>query len=100
MRELMNAVQSDPPVEHPTERRDALELRGLTKYFRLPVLHDLTPRVRPGEFVCLLGPNGCGKTTLLRILAGLETHDSGQVLLDGAPFSARLQPAQRVGVVF
>jgi len=39
--------------------------------------------LREGEILCLLGPSGCGKTTLLRLIAGLETPDSGQILLDG-----------------
>ena len=56
-------------------------------------------RVRPGELVCLLGPNGCGKTTLLRILAGLEAPDDGTVLVNGDdPFRRPGRPA--VGVVF
>ena len=51
------------------------------------VLHDLSFAVEAGEFVCLLGPSGGGKSTLLRLLAGLERPDGGEVLLDGAPVS-------------
>jgi ABC-type Fe3+/spermidine/putrescine transport system ATPase subunit len=52
-------------------------------YPGLPVLEEATFAVDPGEIVCLLGPSGCGKTTLLRIVAGLETPDTGTVLLNG-----------------
>jgi len=47
------------------------------------VLHGVGFQAAEGEIVCLLGPSGCGKTTLLRIIAGLETPDRGQVLFDG-----------------
>jgi ABC-type Fe3+/spermidine/putrescine transport system ATPase subunit len=48
-----------------------------------PVLRDVSIHADEGEIVCLLGPSGCGKTTLLRIIAGLETPDSGGVTFDG-----------------
>ena len=47
-------------------------------------LRDITLDVQPNEFVCIVGPSGCGKTTLLRIVAGLETADSGAVILDSS----------------
>jgi sulfate transport system ATP-binding protein len=53
-----------------------------------------------GELTALLGPSGCGKTTLLRIIAGLEHPDSGQVLLDGEDASARHVRERQVGFVF
>ena len=53
-----------------------------------------------GELTALLGPSGCGKTTLLRIIAGLEGQDSGQVLLDGEDASARHVRERQVGFVF
>ncbi|NHZ94039.1 ATP-binding cassette domain-containing protein, partial [Massilia sp. CCM 8733] len=53
-----------------------------------------------GELTALLGPSGCGKTTLLRIIAGLEHPDSGQVLLDGQDASGRHVRERQVGFVF
>ena len=61
-----------------------VELRGLRRTFGAVVALDhLDLNVNSGEFVSLLGPSGCGKTTALRIVAGFEWPDSGQVLVDG-----------------
>jgi ABC-type Fe3+/spermidine/putrescine transport system ATPase subunit len=63
-----------------------LEVSSVSKSFSgTPVLSDISFHVDEGEIVCLLGPSGCGKTTFLRIVAGLETADSGQVLFGGRP---------------
>jgi ABC-type nitrate/sulfonate/bicarbonate transport system ATPase subunit len=77
----------------------ALETRGLAKELRTPVLDDLSLAVRPGELLCLLGPNGCGKTTLLRILAGLDAPDDGAVLVHGETAEGR-STRPEVGIVF
>jgi len=61
-----------------------LEVVSISKAFAgTPVLQNVSFEADEGEIVCLLGPSGCGKTTLLRIVAGLETADSGQVTFDG-----------------
>lgn len=65
-----------------------LEIKGITKYFKLgegqiKALEDIHFEVTSGELICLIGTSGCGKTTLLRIMAGLEKQTSGQILLDG-----------------
>jgi NitT/TauT family transport system ATP-binding protein len=70
------------------ERPVVLEVEGLGREFSTngttcTALRDLSFRVHRREFVCVIGPSGCGKSTLIRILAGLESPTSGQVLLDG-----------------
>ena len=61
-----------------------LELKNITKSFGgVSVLNGIDLQVKPGEFITLLGSSGCGKTTTLRIISGLETPDSGSVLLEG-----------------
>ena len=78
-----------------------LAVNGIGKRFGgFTALADIHLQVARGEFLCLLGPSGCGKTTLLRIIAGLETQDAGQVLVEGRDIS-HLPPAQRdYGIVF
>lgn len=61
------------------------------------VLKDINMDVAEGEFVSILGQSGCGKSTLLRLLAGLEKQTSGEILIDGKPFSG---PSLSRGVVF
>ncbi len=53
------------------------------------ILRDVSFAIRPGEFTGLIGANGAGKTTLLRVILGLQPATSGQVLIDGAPRTAR-----------
>jgi sulfate transport system ATP-binding protein len=64
------------------------------------VLHDVDLTIPEGELVALLGPSGCGKTTLLRIIAGLEIADAGEVHHEGEDVSARSARERNVGVVF
>ena len=64
------------------------------------VLRELDLQIADGEFLVLVGPSGCGKSTLLRLLAGLDTLSSGEILVGGRPVS-RLRPAERnVAMVF
>jgi len=79
----------------------SIEVRGLSKSFDdHPVLRDVSLDIPEGELVALLGPSGCGKTTLLRIIAGLEVPDAGEVRHAGEDVSARSARERNVGVVF
>ena len=67
-----------------------LEAKNIVKYFshdshKLKALDGVNLQVEAGDFVCLVGPSGCGKSTFLRIVAGLESPDEGQILFDGHP---------------
>ncbi len=69
-----------------------LEAKNIVKYFRhddykLKALDGVNLKVEAGDFVCLVGPSGCGKSTFLRIAAGLESPDEGEILFDGKPVS-------------
>jgi sulfonate transport system ATP-binding protein len=66
----------------------SVELRNISKTFTLKgkfltVLTNVDLTIAPGEVVAILGPSGCGKSTLLRLLSGLETASSGEILIDG-----------------
>ncbi|MCE5276362.1 MAG: ABC transporter ATP-binding protein [Syntrophaceae bacterium] len=78
-----------------------LRATGITKtYYGQKALDRVSFDLEDGHILCLLGPSGCGKTTLLRIIAGLETPDSGQVLFAGEDM-ARLDPhLRRFGMMF
>jgi putative spermidine/putrescine transport system ATP-binding protein len=69
-------------------------------YNGVPALAGLTLEVDAGEFVSLLGPSGCGKTTALRILAGLETADSGQVVVGDRDITDLPANRRDMGMVF
>ena len=75
--------------------------RGLRKSFGPhEVLRGIDIEVRSGEFLALLGPSGCGKTTLLRILAGLEFADAGQVFFEDEDVTDRSVHERGLGFVF
>ncbi len=70
-----------------------LEAKNIVKYFKhdshnLKALDGINLQIEDGEFVCLVGPSGCGKSTFLRIVAGLEIPDEGEILFDGKPVAS------------
>jgi NitT/TauT family transport system ATP-binding protein len=79
-----------------------LSIQNLKKTFpkedgEMVAIQDFSLDVKQGEFVCILGPSGCGKTTLLRIIAGLETSTSGEMLLNDKKITG---PGSDRGMVF
>jgi len=64
-----------------------VEKRFLEQDHRVYALSGVSLEVKSGEFLVLVGPSGCGKSTLLNIMAGLESPDSGEVLIDGRPIT-------------
>lgn len=84
------------------QRPVTLKVNNLNKKFmsshgEVVALKDINFETYKREFVCVIGPSGCGKSTLIRILAGLETPTSGEVLLDGKAVDG---PSQERGMVF
>ena len=78
-----------------------LSLRHIVKSFgEGNVLDDISLNVQRGEFVTLLGASGCGKTTTLRVISGLETPDEGQVVLDGRDVTLLPPESRPVNTVF
>ena len=82
-----------------------LEVTNLNRTFGgRRVVHDVSLQIAAGQITCLLGPSGCGKSTTLRMIAGVETLDSGTVAIDGkmvADGVKSLPPeARSVGLMF
>jgi sulfate transport system ATP-binding protein len=78
-----------------------IEINNISKQFGgFRALDEVNLQIPSGELTALLGPSGSGKTTLLRIIAGLETPDSGTILFDGEDATVRHVRKRRVGFVF
>lgn len=104
--QLPNYLDKAPEVaarfDRLKQRETELDVRHLGKVFNgsggdVEALRDVNFNVYHREFMCVLGASGCGKSTLIRILAGLETPTSGEVILDGNPVSG---PGPDRGMVF
>ena len=86
----------------------AVRLEHVSKIYEDPKTHrhfyavkDSNIVIQPGEFVTLLGPSGCGKTTTLRMIAGFESPDEGQIFIDGKDKAVSIhspQEAQKLGI--
>ena len=97
-----------PPPDHvaaPYTQVPRLELSHITRaYDGRRVVDDVCLRVMPGQVTCLLGPSGCGKSTTLRVVAGVEMQDSGEIFVDGRLICDtvfRVPPERRnIGLMF
>jgi sulfate transport system ATP-binding protein len=79
----------------------SIEIRNVSKNFGdFRALKDVSLNIASGELVALLGPSGCGKTTLLRIIAGLESADTGSILFDDEDTTGVHVRERQVGFVF
>src|SRR5260221_1777344 len=83
------------------DRAYDVELRAVTKRFgTLTAVDAVNLKVRKGEFLSLLGPSGCGKTTSLRLIAGFEQPDEGEILIGGTDAAAAPPYKRDVNTVF
>lgn len=79
----------------------AVEFRGLSKFYDgTAAVDNVSLTLQPGEFFSLLGPSGCGKTTTLRMLAGFDLPDQGEVLIEGAPVTDLPPYRRNLSMVF
>lgn len=75
-----------------------IRIESLNKHFgRLPVLKDVNLDCKTGECIALIGPNGCGKTTLIKSILGMVIPDSGNILFDGKPVSKHYAYREQIG---
>lgn len=101
----MQATVTDriPSFQFPADdRTEQIRVRGLTKHFGAgaAVVDDLSFVLHQGDILALLGPSGCGKTTTLRMIAGFETPDQGEIYLHGREVSGLPPQQRRIGIVF
>ena len=94
-----------PPVRGPTEPALAhvayLELRGIAKRFgEVEVVAEMDLAAEPGEFIVLVGASGCGKSTTLRMIAGLEAPSQGRIVIDGRDVTQSTPADRDIAMVF
>lgn len=98
-------MQPDKNIARTSNSVTALQITGICRQFdTTAALQDISLSVAAGEIICLVGHSGCGKTTLLKIISGIDVPDKGSVFINGNPVvegSHFVEPEQRrVGVVF
>ena len=82
-------------------KKPVIKLTGISKSFdNKEIIKNLNLDVNHGEFLTILGPSGCGKTTVLRMIAGFETADNGQILLDSKDVTNTPAEQRHVNTVF
>ena len=89
------------------KEKKGVRLEHISKIYQDPktkkdfyAVHDANLEIAPGEFVTLLGPSGCGKTTILRMIAGFESPDEGQIYLGGEPINDLTPNKRDTAMVF
>lgn len=89
------------------KEKKGIKLDHLSKIYKDPktkkdfyAVHDVSLTIEPGSFATLLGPSGCGKTTILRMIAGFESPDEGEVYLGGEPINALTPNKRDTAMVF
>jgi len=94
-----NPAQPVAPQKAPKMTTGFLQVEHLAKAYQAdkPVFADVSFAIDKGEFVCIIGHSGCGKTTILNVLAGLDTASSGHCFMDGREIAG---PSLERGVVF
>ncbi|MDG2914459.1 spermidine/putrescine ABC transporter ATP-binding protein PotA [Bisgaard Taxon 10/6] len=88
-------------MEQTSQTKPIVELRSLRKaYGDNTIINDFNLTINNGEFITILGPSGCGKTTVLRLIAGFEEANGGQIILDGEDVTNIPAEQRHVNTVF
>ncbi|WP_217519601.1 ABC transporter ATP-binding protein [Vibrio metschnikovii] len=100
---VIDAMQDTLATEKSPHCQYQIQAQQLSKWFTdsdQPAVSDVSFQLQAGEILALLGPSGCGKTTTLRMLAGFEQPNSGQIALHGQEVTQRPAQERNIGIVF